>query len=47
MKQSPQLSSSPAVTVFSIQAHGHRLLDDRAVEEVGKFDEPYLMIFAI
>jgi hypothetical protein len=46
MKQPPQLSSSPAV-VFSIQAHGHRLLDDRAVEEVGKFDEPYLIIFAI
>jgi hypothetical protein len=33
--------------VFSAQAHTRRLLDDRAVEEVGKFDEPYLMIFAI
>ena len=34
MKQSHQHSSSPAVTVFSIQAHSHRLLDDRAVEQV-------------
>jgi hypothetical protein len=33
MKHSPQLSSSPTVTVFSIQAHSHQLLGERAVEE--------------